>query len=246
MLRVTTIICALTAVSAPALVHAAGGPVVDPPAPVARVVACDSEGTDRAAVFYGRMHALPGSARMAMRFTLVERLGRAGTWDRIEAPGLRTWRRSAPGVAKFSYRQRVEDLRPGGAYRAVVQFRWYSTAGTVLRTMVRHTRACRGELPDLEVGDLDVRPGPAADTRIYRVTVMNTGATAAEHTGVQVQVDRAVLDSVKLAELGPGESRVVSFTGPACERQVRVKVDSGNTVGESDELDNARSFPCHG
>ena len=241
MLRVTTVICALIALALPAWGLAADSPTSE--SPVARVIGCDPSGTDRAAIFYGRMHAIPGSVRMGMRFTLVERLGREGDWERVEVPQLRAVRRSAFGVKTFAYRQRVEDLRAGGAYRAAVQFRWYGPAGAVLKTVTRQTRVCRGELPNLQVGDLDVREGPA-DTRLYRVTVRNAGDTVAEDVSVQLQVDRAVLDAARVDELDAGEARTVSFTGPACKREVRVRIDPGNSIGESSEADNARSFAC--
>ena len=241
MLRVTTVICALIALALPAWGVAADLPSGE--SPVARVVGCDPSGTDRAAVFFGRMQAVPGTVRMGMRFTLVERLGREGEWEKVEVPTLRTWRRSALGVKTFTYRQKVEDLRAGGAYRASVQFRWYGATG-VLKTVTRQTRACRGQLPNLAVGDLDVRPGPAADTFVYRVTVRNTGEAVAEDASVQLQVDRAVLDAVRIDELDEGESRTVTFTGPACDREIRARLDPGNSIGESSEADNARSWPC--
>lgn len=242
MLRVTTLTCALIALALPAAAGASTSPTGD--APVARVLGCDPSGTDRAAVFYGRMHAIPGAVRMAMRFTLVERLGREGDWEKAEVPQLRQWRRSALGVKTFAYRQRVEDLRTGGAYRAAVQFRWYGSAGTVLKTVTRQTRACRGELPNLQVGDLEVRRGPAPDTRLYRVTFRNAGEDVAENVAVQLQVDRAVLDAIRLDDLDAGEARTVTFTGPACENAVRARIDPGNSVGESSEADNARSWDC--
>lgn len=244
MLRTATVICALIALALPAGSTAADSPASD--LPVARVVGCDPSGADRAAVFVGRMQSIPGAVRMGMRFTLVERLGRGGEWEKVDVPALRPWRRSAFGVKTFAYRQRVEDLRTGGAYRAAVQFRWYGPAGTVLRSVTRQTRACRGELPNLEVGELGVRSGPAPDTRVYRVTVHNRGQAVAEDVSVQLQVDRAVLDAVRLEELEPGESRTVSFTGPACENQVRARIDPGNSVGETTEDDNARSWACGG
>ena len=242
MLRTATVISALIALALPAGSGAADSPLSD--SPVARVVGCDPSGTDRAAVFFGRMQAIPGAVRMGMRFTLVERLGREGEWGKVDVPALRLWRRSAFGVKTFAYRQRVEDLRTGGAYRAAVQFRWYGPAGAVLKTVTRQTRACRGQLPNLELGELDILSGPAADTRVYRVTVHNRGEALAEDVSVQLQVDRAVLDAVRFDELEPGESRTVSFTGPACENQVRARIDPGNSVGETSETDNARSWAC--
>jgi subtilase family serine protease len=57
-------------------------------------------------------------------------------------------------------------------------------------------------------------------------------------------VDRALLDAVTIDELVAGESRVVSFTGPACRRSVQVRIDPDNSIGESTEDDNLGIFAC--
>ena len=59
-------------------------------------------------------------------------------------------------------------------------------------------------------------------------------------------VDRAVLDTVTIDHLSAGDTRTVSFTGPACNHAVRVKVDPSNTIGELFEDDNNRQFSCSG
>jgi subtilase family serine protease len=94
------------------------------------------------------------------------------------------------------------------------------------------------------VGDLTGRPGPTADTRTYRVDVSNTGKTDADEVNVSLSVDKAILDTVTLSHLSAGETRTVSFTGPDCRRGVRVKVDPGNSIGESIEDDNSELFAC--
>jgi hypothetical protein len=232
MPRILTFICALIALSAS--VATASTPAAE--GPLARVLDCEPAGTDREAVFFGRMAAIPGAARMSMK----------GAWEKVEVPELRPWRRSAPGVKVFTFKQRVKDLRAGGAYRALVQYRWLSAGGTLLRSSSRQTGACKGDLPNLEVGELDVRPGPTADTRLYRVGIRNSGDADALDFTLQLHVDRAVLDASDVSELAQGEDASVTFTGPPCENTVRAKVDAGNDVGEISELDNARSWPCPG
>jgi subtilase family serine protease len=66
----------------------------------------------------------------------------------------------------------------------------------------------------------------------------------ADDVGVALSVDRADLDTATIDQLAAGESRVVSFTGPACRREVGVVVDPDNSIGERVESDNSRLFVC--
>lgn len=146
MLRVATLVAALAAF--PAAGFAA--PRADTPAsagPVAKVVACDVTSNDKAATFYGRMDSITGAGKMQIRFQLLERLGRDDTWSKLDVPTLRQWHTSQSGVKRFGWKQTVDALHVGGAYKARVQYRWLSPAGTVLETESRDTPVCRGPLP---------------------------------------------------------------------------------------------------
>lgn len=212
--------------------------------PVARLSACDMAGANRSALFYARMSATPKSARVAVHFTLMERLGRGAEWTKVDLPDLRSWHRSDPGVKTFVYKQTVDNLRAGGAYRARIQYRWLAADGTAIETVTRETGVCRGLLPNLQVGGLEVQPGPTSETRSYRVTVLDTGKGDADDIEVLLSVDGAVLDTATLDHLAPGESRVVTFTGPVCSKGVWVRLDPNNTIGESQKSDNSRLFGC--
>src|SRR5436190_667173 len=212
--------------------------------PLVRLVSCDTGGPDRSAVFYGRMDALPGATRMAMRFVVLERLGRGADWTKVDVPALRAWHRSAPGIKTFVYKQTVDNLRPGGSYKARVTFRWTTPAGDLVDSEVRETPVCHGPLPNLAIGSLDVRPGPTADTRDYRVTIANDGKADASQVDVVLSVDHAILDKITIDQLTAGDSHAVTFTGPACSKAVRVHLDPANTVGELDEADNSQLFAC--
>jgi hypothetical protein len=243
MLRIATALAALAAF--PAVGWAAQKS--DTPATpilVAKVVACAVTSSDRTATFYARMDALPAAVKMQVRFQLLERLGRDDSWDRLDVPALRQWHTSQAGVKRFGWKQTVDALRIGGAYKARVQYRWLSPAGTILDTASRDTPVCRGPLPNLEAGDLSVKPGPTADTRTYRVDVSNRGKIDADDVDVSLSVDKAILDTVTISHLAVGETRTVSFTGPDCRRGVRVKVDPDNSIGESIEDDNSLLFTC--
>jgi subtilase family serine protease len=74
--------------------------------------------------------------------------------------------------------------------------------------------------------------------------VRNTGKTTLEDVDVSLKVDRAVLDTVTLSRLAAGDVRIVSFTGPACRRGVRVEADPQDAIGERTESDNSQLFTC--
>lgn len=243
MLRIATFLAALAAFPAAGLAAPRADTTVNG-GPVAKVVACDVTSNDRAATFYGRMDSIAAATKMQMRFQLLERLGRDDAWSKLDVPALQKWHTSQPGVKRFGWKQTVDALRVGGAYRARIQYRWLSAAGTVVETESRDTPVCRGPLPNIVVGGLSRKPGPSAETSSYRVTIENRGKVDAEEVDVSMSVDRAVLDTLVISELGAGETRTVTFTGPDCRRAVRVKADPGNSIGESIEDDNSQLFAC--
>ena len=80
-----------------------------------RVSSCSR--SEHNAVFYARMRRRAQGQRMWMRFTLLER-GKDGRFTPVEAPGLKRWRKSKPGVKAFGYRQRVRGLSPSTPVRS--------------------------------------------------------------------------------------------------------------------------------
>jgi hypothetical protein len=242
MLRVVAILAAIVAFPAASFAaRAADAPAVG--SVTAKVVACDVLSDDRAATFYARMDSEPGAAKLQIRIQLLQRLGR-DTWSKLDVPALRLWHTSQAGVKRFGWKQTVDALRIGGAYKARVQYRWLTPTGTVLDSATRETPVCRGPLPNLAIGSLAVAPGPTADTRTYRVQVLNKGKIASGPVDVSLSVDRAVLDTVTVTNLAAGETREVGFTGPVCSRGVLAKVDPDNTIGETIEGDNTQEFRC--
>jgi hypothetical protein len=196
------------------------------------------------ATFYARMDTVAAASKMQIRLQLLERLGRDDSWSKLDVPALRQWHTSQAGVKRFGWKQTVDALRLGAAYKARVQYRWLSPAGTVLGTQSRDTPVCRGPLPTLVIGDLTGKVGPTAATRTYRVDVSNRGKIDADDVEVELSVDKAILDTVTISQLAVGESRTVSFTGPVCRRAARVTVDPTNSIGESVEGDNSELFAC--
>jgi hypothetical protein len=244
MLRIAALLAVLAAFPAAGFAAPKADTPAGPPTLVAKLAACDLVSADRAATFYARMDTQLGAAKMQIRFLLLERLGRGSRWGRLDVPALKQWHTSQIGVKRFGWKQTVDALRLGGAYKARVQYRWLSATGAVLDTETRETPACRGPLPNLALGALSVNPGPTADTRSYRVEVSNRGKIAAKDVVVALSVDKAMLDAVTISNLAVGETRVVNFTGPVCRHVVHAKADPENTIGESLETDNTQQFVC--
>lgn len=244
MLRIAAIALVLLALPASAVAARRIEAPATPSGIVARVAACDVGPGERSATFYARMESISGAARLAVRFQLLERLGRDDDWTRVDVPALRGWRASQLGVKRFGWRQSVENLNQGGAYKARVHYRWAGAGGGIVETATKDTPVCRGPLPNLALGAVSVRRGPTDDTRVYRVEVANTSKFDVDDLDVSLAVDRAMLDMVTVTALGAGDTRTVSFTGPVCRREITADVDPDNTIGERSEDDNSRSAPC--
>src|SRR5687768_1065893 len=104
---------------------AAGGPAA------VRVADCVSalETSERHATFAGDMRAVPGTARMQMRFTLMARINRRDGWARVAGGRLGTWVTSYPGKVRYVYDKRVAGLLAPADYRVRVRFRWVDADG---------------------------------------------------------------------------------------------------------------------
>lgn len=199
---------------------------------------------ERRATFYARMRAVPGTRRMMMRFTLVDRAGTAAT--QIRAETLDEWRRARPGVRAFGYVQRFRKLRAGGAYVVTVEYRWVGSDGSTIRTARRTSDECRqeGELPNLVLTGVKGHPGKAPGIREYGIEVHNDGSAAARHVRVDLFVDGAAADSAELDLVKPGETVVVRIGGPACREHLRAVVDRADVLPETAEADNTLVTSC--
>jgi hypothetical protein len=120
---------------------------VVPPAPggaVATLEQCETTGeqTDRSATFSGEMTAITGTARMAMRIEVQERLPGEELFHTVSAPGLGVWRGSASGVKIYQYVKQITNLSSPAVYRALIHFHWLNDKGYVTRRAERHTATC--------------------------------------------------------------------------------------------------------
>ena len=213
-----------------------------------RVVACVGwePGDPGYVVYAARMRAVPGTARMAIRIRLFERYGDR-RFERVSAVGLGVWKKSRRGASVFRYSHRVEGLRQGADYRAVVHYRWRNADGEVIKTARRRSDVCSqgGGLPNLRVASVKRRRGEVEGTAFYKVKVVNDGVATARNVGVLLRVDGEVVDEAEIIErLEPGEERTVTFNGPVCRRRMRAVVDPKELIAESRERDNVLRPSC--
>src|SRR5436309_24111 len=182
--------------------------------------------SERFATFVGQMQAVKGTQRMAMHFSLLERL-EAPNFQAVALSELRPWRRSKKGVSSFIYSQRVTALRDGGSYRTRVQFRWYGADGKVIKTKTVRSGVCHqpAPLPNLEVTSITARPGLTAGTAAYTIAVENDGTGDAGAVDVALRVDGGTALAGQVPAIGAGESGTVNITAPACNGYVRAAVD---------------------
>lgn len=208
-----------------------------------KVVKCSIE--QQEAAFLGRMQQLPGSSAMMMRFTLFEEAGDAGL-RRVDAPGLRRWRQSRPGVHVFGYRQAFRKLAALTSYRVRVDFRWYAEDDTeVARTSKRSAR-CRQyvALPNLVAQITRIRRSKVPGVMRYEAVVKNTGKAAAGSVPVRLTVDGTVVDTRTFGSLAPGERRTFVIRGPHCDRLAELEADPDQLIAESSDADNADELRC--
>jgi len=236
-MRRALLIAALATAALPAAAGAA-------PAPASvRLAACSFD--EHTAAFSARMQQLPGSTRMALRFTLLEETG-ADAVTRVKVPGLRRWRFSKPGVKTFAYRQGFRNLPENASHRVRVDFRWYDANGEEIERARRRSPRCNQfvELPNLGARITAILPTGVTGVVRYEATIRNTGKAAASGVAVRLTVDGKIVDTLKIASLGPGEQRSVAIRGPQCHRLVRLEADPEQAIAESSDEDNVFELNC--
>ena len=98
--------------------------------------------SERSATFAGEMTAIPGTAHMAMRISVEERLPGEALFHTVGAPALGAWRAADPKVKVYKYLKQVTNLSSPALYRALVRFRWLNARGHLIRRAERLTPAC--------------------------------------------------------------------------------------------------------
>ncbi len=207
--------------------------------------------TAKPVAFAASMPALAGSgpaARMAMRFELQQRGGGRPWLPVTGVPSFDEWEQSQPGRPGFVVTKKVTGLSPGGAYRAVVRFRWLDDQGAVLRTAKRVTGPCLqpDTRPDLAPTAPAIVPATRSDLVVYRITVANKGKGNAASSDVTVEVNGTVQPAQRIDPLGPKDAIVVTFQAPRCATGsiVRFRVDASDELAEIDERNNLLERRC--
>lgn len=124
----------------------------------AKLARCNVGVSARSADFSGYMRAVSGTRRMSMRFVLYERAGSA-PFAAVDAPPLRTWRRSHAGARSYRFEQRVDGMRPGHDYRVTVHFRWTDSRGHRIEATSRRSGICQ-QPPLVAVPPAPAPPAP--------------------------------------------------------------------------------------
>jgi hypothetical protein len=127
------------------------------------------EQADHSATFSGEMTAITGTARMAMRIEVQERLPGEETFHTVTAPGLGVWRGSSSGVKIYQYVKQTTNLSSPAIYRAQIHFHWLNDRGGVIRRAERHTATCTQPAPaptptPVAPGTTTVSPSPPSTT----------------------------------------------------------------------------------
>lgn len=201
--------------------------------------------------FAASMPALPRSgagARMAMKFELQQR-GGGRVWLRVDGvPSFDQWEQSQPGRPGFVVTKKVKGLPVGGAYRAVVRFRWLNEQGVVVRSAKRITGPCLqpDTRPDLVPIEPAIVLGTRTDLVVYRITVRNRGKGRAVSSAVSVEVNGTVQPAQRIDALAIKDSTVVTFQAPRCATGsiVRFRVDAAEELTEIDERNNVLERRC--
>lgn len=134
----------------------AGAEVPSPSATLEQCVTAVLQ-SERSATFSGEMTAISGSAHMAMRVEVQERMPGEALFHTVSAPGLGVWRGSDAGVKTYKYLKQVTNLSAPALYRAEVRFRWLNARGRLIRHMERRTPACVQSPPP----PISTTPGPS-------------------------------------------------------------------------------------
>jgi len=200
---------------------------------------------EHSAVFYARMRRLARGQRLWLRFTLLER-GEDGRYLPVEAPGLRRWRKSKPGVGAFGWRQRVRGLAADSAYRTRVDYRWFGSDGELDRRARRRSGVCSqtGPLPNLRASIAGSAPTELPGIRRYSVRVANAGQLDAEDVGVRFAVAGSTAETKTVAHLGAGDVAYVSFRASQCASSVTAEADPADAIREESETDNSQRLVC--
>jgi hypothetical protein len=212
-------------------------------APRALVATCDR--TRQAAVFEGRMDAVPQADRMQMRFSLQVSTPDEPDWTRLAVPGFSTWVTSEPGRSRYLYSKRVESLLAPAGYRVQIRFRWLAADGTVVRGARAASKPCRQPDPRADLRVVALGAGPDGAGLRYAVAVRNAGRSAAPASTLRLELAGGSAQTAAVPPIAAGGREEVFLSGPACRPHDRLTAiaDADDAVDERDEA-NAFTLAC--
>lgn len=242
-MRRALILIALLLTAAP--ISAAGAATAKPPKLGAALKTCTTSAlpVQRIAAFVGSMPARADASRMQMRFELERKRDGERRWRRLKAKGFGIWERADRGVAGLVFTKRVTALPVPASYRAIVNFRWLTATGAVVKRARSRTPVCRQPdlRPNLVPGPLTAALHSQPAFALYTLVVRNTGRSTASPFSVSVGSG-----SAEVVRLAPGEQRAVPVTAVACLplTTIVVRVDADRRVEESQERGNGARRQC--
>jgi hypothetical protein len=189
------------------------------------------------------MSAIPTATQMRMRLSLSEKVG-TSPWRSFT---LKDWHEAKPGIAQFSYKQRVNGLKPATKYRMEVEFIWLDDHDAVVTRDFRHSKICRqrGKLPNLAFRDsVTLEPSATPGTARYVFRIHNNGPAASKRSSLALRVNGAEVDSKPIGRLRSGQRRTVRFVGPVCGSGLQASLDPNDVVREITEDDNVLTAGC--
>jgi hypothetical protein len=203
------------------------------------------------------MRPLPGTQKLQMQFSLLERAGGSATVQTVVRAGdLGVW--LSPGNPTLGQRpgdvwklnKSVLNLDAPATYRFRVAYRWIGVHGRVIGSATRLSAACRQrELrPDLLVRSISVSSVANHPLKeLYTAVIANRGATGAGPFEVLFTPgDASAPKTHTVAYLGAHQARRVTFVGPLCNAgsPATVIADAASQVDDYSRANNTLTAAC--
>jgi len=203
-------------------------------------------GNGRSASFSSKMEGGTNAAAIELRFELYTRPIAGGAWTLVpNVPKFGSWDRPSSGSVVWS--KSVGGLTVGQSYRVLVTHLWLSKSGRVIRRVVLSSPVCdqSDARPDLSTKLVSSKL-LANGNRLYTLMIRNGGFTAAAGFSVSLRIGELELPTYRVASLGAGKSRIVTFTAAGCASgsKIRAEADFSKEVAEPNEANNVIETAC--
>jgi hypothetical protein len=203
------------------------------------------------------MRPLPGTEKLQMQFTLLERAGGSATLQTVVRAGdLGVWiSPTNPTLGRrlgdvWELNKSVLNLDAPATYRFRVAYRWIGAHGHLLGSATRLSTVCRQrELrPDLLVKSVSVSSVAGQPLKdLYTAVIANRGATGAGPFEVLFTPgDDSAPKTHTVAFLGAYQARRETFVGPLCNpgSPPTVTADAASQVDDYNRANNTMTVTC--